>query len=716
MPEPQKQSAVTAGDFKMFFKALANSYSDIFFIHRTFCGVLLLVLTLINYNAGLSGIFAVFSAYLTARFLGHHKPFIDAGYYAYNALLVGLAIGFVFKISFLSLLMLGMAGALTYFITLVTANIFQNLFNLQVLSIPFIIVSSLVYLSASSFTNLYVISLYTPMFSLDLGIFPYWFSGYLKSLGAIMFMPNEISGLLIALLLLYYSRILFFLSLAGFLTGMTIYGFFTGSVVAASQDISSFNYILIAMAIGGIFAIPSLNSTLIALIGVAVSTLISSAGHVFWSQYGLPIFTLPFTLVTLSLIYTFYLLNYPNRTVFFIGNPEQNLDYFIANKSRFVTTPYALSMPFSGNWYVWQGFDDKWTHQGLYKYAYDFVIADDNGKTCANQGNYLNEYYCYGQDILSPVNGKVVRVVNYLPDNIIGSVDTINPWGNEIIIQDDRGFYVRLAHLAAESIMVFEGQAVSVGTALAKCGNSGNSPQPHLHIQIQSSTFPTAPTMPFVFVNYAQSGHFITHGLPETNLSVCACAFNLFYDQVTNFVLDDVYHYQVYKNDRQVDSFSFTVKMSATLYTYFETTKGRLYFGKQYGNYYCYSIEGDDPYLKLIYLALSTLPISYTGHYDWTDTINNSSLLDKPRQFISSLLNTINHEWINTQARYYFETDTLVKGQIRNSFFDIQLDTEVELDPVLKFKEIRVGDYRLVNTGNESLETNNEVKEAFSNE
>ncbi len=700
-----------ASDVNNLFQALTRSYSHLFFLNSSLCGFFLLLVTFLNYNAGLSGILAVFSAYLSAYFLGYHKVFLNSGYFAYNSLLVGLAIGFLFKISALSLLMIFISGSMTFIITLVTAHFFAKVLGLQVLSVPFILVSTLVYLSASSFTNLYVVSLYVAPYSLDLNIFNYWFSGYLKSLGAIIFMPNEISGLIIALLILYYSRILFFLSLSGFLLGITLYGLFIGSIPAASNDISSFNYILIAMAIGGVFNIPSLKSFALAMSGVAIATLIASAGHVFWSQYGLPIFTLPFTVVTLSFLYAFDIINYPNKTRIFIGSPEKNLEYFISNHCRFVEQQTAISLPFSGRWHSWQGFNGKWTHRGVLQYAYDFIIKDASNQSYINQGNSLSDYYCFAQEVLSPVNGKIVRVINHLPDNTIGSVDSFNIWGNEVIIQDSRGFFIKIAHLSFQSIMVFEGQSVAVGTFLGLCGNSGNSPQPHIHIQVQNSLYPGAATIPFVFVNYGQRNNFVSFGLPEEHLDIVQCSFNLFYDQVSNFVLDDEYTYEVFLQGELIDSLNFKVKMSESLLTYFESSHGKLYFGKQYGNFYAYSYEGKDPYLKLIYLALSTMPISYVNDLCWQDKINNSLVLNKWQLAICNFLNSIDNHWVSSHSHYQYKDDYCIIGKIENSFFDIAIETSILLDPALKFKEITIGDYQLVQTNRANADT----KQALSN-
>ncbi len=683
-------------DIKSLFSSLLNSYSDIFFIKGIIPGLIILSITLLNYNAGLSGILSVLSAYTVARLLGYQSTFLSTGYFTYNALLVGLAIGYIFQISALSLLMVIIAGSLTMIITIVTSQVFYQLFGLQILSVPFIIVSILVYLSASSFTNLYVVGLYAQPYPLNLDIFPFWLSGYLKALGAIIFMPNEITGLLLSLLILISSRILFILSITGFGLGITIYGLFIGSIELAAQDISGFNYILIAMALGGIFNIPSLKSYGIALLGVSFATLIASAGHVFFSQYGLPVFTLPFTIVTLSFIYALGLLKFPLQTRVYVGTPEQNLEYYLTSKDRFVSNPAALSPPFRGKWHCWQGFDGDWTHKGAYKYAYDFVICDSQKKTYLNEGKQLTDYYCYAQEILSPVRGRVIKVIHYLPDNPIGSVDTINNWGNEIIIEDSRGYIVKLAHFANQSIYVVEGQWVIVGTALGLCGNSGHSPQPHIHVQIQSDYSEVAPTLPFVFVNYGQSGRFHSSGLPQVHTDITHCEFDLYYDQVTNFILDEVLSYDVYLKDKKTDSFSFQVKMSDLTHYYFETDNGKLYFSKQYGNFYFNSCEGKDPYLKMIFLALSTLPLSYTKKLSWKDTINNSLPLSPLQSNIANLLNSFYINWVSSHAEYYFFDETTVKGKISNDFFNLKLETTVLLDPVKRFKEIHVGDYRLI--------------------
>ena len=693
----QRKDLINKSLLKNFLISFLNSYADIFFIKGAYNGLGILLITFLNYNAGLSGVVAVFSAYFFARFLGLKGEFLSTGYYTYNALLVGLSIGFLFKFSLLSLPLIIIAGCLTLIITATSSKVFQNLFNLEILSIPFMVISTLVYLSVGSFTNLFVNELYTQQSILNLDFLPLWLSGYFSSLGAIIFMPNEVTGLLIAMLLIFNSRILFFLSVSGFVLGVSLYALFVGSFENSVNNISNFNYILIAMALGGIFNIPSLKSYNIAMIAVAVSTLVASAGQVFWSQYGLPIFTLPFLLITLSFVYILNLLAFELRTKFYIGSPEQNLEHYCANQGRFITDQVAISLPFKDSWLAWQGFDGKWTHKGEYKYAYDFVKTDSSGKTHLGGGTLLTDYYAYAQEVLSPVNGRVVRVISQLPDNTIGSTDIQNNWGNEIIIESDRGVVVKLAHFAYDSIFVYEGQTVMAGAVIGLCGNSGNSPQPHIHIQVQNSILPHAITKPFVFVNYAHLGQFSLYGEPKENTEITHCQFDLFYDQVTNFVLDQVFNFDVYKDKELIEKVTLKVSMSDFGVYYFETQRGKLYFGKEYGNFYFYNLEGDDPNLKMIYLALSTMPISNASNLQWNDHIKNSLVLKPWQQFFANLLNTFSINKVQTQVNYYFDEHSHIKGNIANSFFGVEINTSIKLNPINGFNEIKINNYTLIN-------------------
>ncbi|MFC6721223.1 M23 family metallopeptidase [Halobacteriaceae archaeon SHR40] len=57
--------------------------------------------------------------------------------------------------------------------------------------------------------------------------------------------------------------------------------------------------------------------------------------------------------------------------------------------------------------------------------------------------------------------------------------------GNYVVIEHETGEYSLLAHLQENSVTVEPGQEVQRGEVVGRCGNSGNSTEPHLHFQLQ---------------------------------------------------------------------------------------------------------------------------------------------------------------------------------------------------------------------------------------
>jgi len=152
------------------------------------------------------------------------------------------------------------------------------------------------------------------------------------------------------------------------------------------------------------------------------------------------------------------------------------------------------SLPFHGTWAVVNGGVDKATSHSwgilTQRYAYDFLILDEKGRSFS--GNHTNpeDYYCYGKEILAPADGEVVEVKDKYPDSVIlgkGQADCAakDIRGNYILIRHADKEYGLLAHLKPGSIRVKAGDIVKRGQHIADCGNSGNTSEPHLHFHVQ---------------------------------------------------------------------------------------------------------------------------------------------------------------------------------------------------------------------------------------
>jgi len=666
-------------------KPILKAYSGIFFLPSVRVGAALLLLTLIDPNIGLSGLVGVLSAYLFARFLGFSKTFLSLDYYIYNPLLVGLGIGFLFKLSPLTVALVVVSSILTFLLTLTLSSVLGYYLRLPVLSLPFVIVSTVVYLASYKYSNLFVYYLYPHVESLQAIDIPLWVKGFLRSLGEIIFYPNPLVGLVIFLILLRFSPILAFLSAAGYYGGTLFEALLNGNFYTPFESLSAFNYLLVALSLGGVFLIPHPRSYLLALLGVLTAVPIVQAVEVFFQNYGIPVFALPFNAVVLLFIYALGILGYRYLTLRYLGTPERTLDYFIAYQNRFPSVGREIGLPFSGRWTVWQGFDDEWTHKGPWKYALDFVITDERGKTYKGDGYYLSDYYAYRKPVLSPVSGTVVEVVDGYPDNPPGEADKENNWGNYVLIQDWRGFYVLLCHFAQNSIKVKKGDRVEKGTLLGLCGNSGYSPQPHIHMHVQLLPKVGSPTVPFVIESYVNSeGRFFDLSVPLKGETVeafypdkvLASKFNLLIDEEYAFTLSTA------EGEKEV---RLKVKMAPDGTFYLDDRGSKLYFGQKGGVFYCYSLEGESEVLKVLFTTLSKVPLNLNRPIKWRDSIPLGVLVRFPFKNLLLFLASFYHRLLKVESDFS-NRDNLRYG-VEGKYFGKRFNGEVKISHKDKFVE-----------------------------
>lgn len=153
----------------------------------------------------------------------------------------------------------------------------------------------------------------------------------------------------------------------------------------------------------------------------------------------------------------------------------------------------SFRLPFDGEWTVVNGSHERehshsWGLLGQ-RYAYDVVMTDDEGRTYTGDGSSPADYYCYGEPILAPADGVVVAASDGHRDyhRTGGWLDPTQRdiRGNWVTIEHHGGEYSLLAHLQCESVVVSAGDRVERGQEVGRCGHSGNSTEPHLHLHVQ---------------------------------------------------------------------------------------------------------------------------------------------------------------------------------------------------------------------------------------
>ncbi len=677
-------------------EAVLNSYSEVLFLRGPALGLLILAVTLSAPSVALSGLVAVLAAYAFARLIRMDVRFLESGFYTYNPLLVGLSLGYLFRLTPLTLFFLITAGIAAFVLTHTLFNAFWYYLRLPVLSLPFVLVSSTAYLAAGSYTNLYITGLYPRGTTMLDTVLPLWLGGFFRSLGAAFFVPSVLAGGLIALALLLRSRIAFLLAVGGYYTGTLALAALGGSPSSAFQNLNAFNFILIAIALGGVFLVPSPRSYLLALIGVLTSTVLLSSSEVFWSRWGIPVFALPFNVVTLTFVYSLGLVEFPWMARA-IGTPEEILDEQLTHDLRFPGSTRTLSLPFAGRWTVWQGFDGPWTHQGVWRHAYDFVITDEHGDTFRGDGSLLEHYFAWRKPVLSPVRGRVERVVDGLQDNAPGSADRGNNWGNLVVLADDAGMYVEISHFAQGSIRVKQGEWVERGALLGLCGNSGYSPQPHIHVQVQASAQVGAPTLPFSFVNYAAGDRHFANDLPAVGTRVESMPPEKGLESRLGFVLDETYRFRVRTRDlvrfpgATQDAVTFTVRMAPDATFQLCTERGALAVVTRHGTWVAERLTGSDPYLRALLLALPSVPLVARSGLHWQDHVPAGTVCTGAKRAVVRLARSLAPSVGMVTVHLAFEDRDTITGRVASPLVSGELLTRVVLHPVRGFSSIQVG-------------------------
>lgn len=567
-------------------QGILKSYAQVFFSDNLVLAIIIAIVSFFNPLAGICGMGSVVLTHLVAWFGGFNRQKIASGLYGFNSLLTGMALGSAYEPSTGLFIIVSFGALLCFMITLAIEGIFYK-YGLSFLSLPFLIsiwtlllatrhLSGLDLTPGSTFlmNKLYalggtpLIESYNWFFNLELAE-PIIL--YFRAIGAIFFQNYLFAGLLIVIGLLYYSRIAFSLSILGFASAWLYYKLLGGNMADLSFGYIGFNFILTAIATGGFFTVASPWSYLWVIILSTLTSIFTTAALSMLNQWQLPVYSLPFNIVVLLFVYVLKLrernFEKPALVNVQLYSPEKNLYSRLNYTYRFGhPTGIYIGLPFRGKWTVTQAHDGSITHKEAWRHAWDFEITDDEGKTFTNKGLTCEDYYCYGKPALAPADGYVVEIADGIDDNAIGNKNYQNNWGNTVIIKHAEGIYSKLSHLKKGSIKAQKGSWLKQGDPVGLVGNSGNSPYPHLHFQIQAYPYIGSITLLHPLSGYlkwvANTPEYIPHGIPNQGeiveniqpQSFITSAFHYTSGQKVNFLFSapnqpDYKDYWIIEND-----------------------------------------------------------------------------------------------------------------------------------------------------------------------
>lgn len=618
-----------------------------FFSDNKIFAAIIMVVTFVDFYTGVFGLISVLITNIMSSWIGFDKDKTQHGFYGFNSLLVGLGLGVYFSPGLLLFFIVLLASVLTLFVAVSLEGVIGK-YLLPYLSIPFLLSIWLLTIASREFQSLglnergiYTLNdLYIIGGDTLVRMYEWWNSfplpssvrTYLLSLGAIFFQYNVLAGLVLAIGLLIYSRIAFTLSLLGFYTAFLFYQIIGADISEVIYSYIGFNYILTAIAIGGFFIIPNRSSYLWVVLLIPIVAIFTISLSTIFAPYGLAIYSLPFNMISLLFLYVlkFRLHNKAklNAVIIQQNSPEKNLYSFVNFTERFgKNSPIPIYLPFHGTWSVTQGHNGDMTHKSAWQHAWDFEITDELGTTFKNTGDYHQDYFCFDKSIIAPADGIIEEVLDFIPDNIIGEKNLEKNWGNTIVIKHSEYLYSQLSHLKSESIKVKKGDNVKKGDVLAKCGNSGNSPFPHLHFQIQATPYIGSKTLDYPISNYYLQNNdgveLKTVDIPIKNDSVSNIQPNAAMRKAFNFIVGEKLQFEVLDNDEH--NAEWEIKIDFALNKYIECTKSlsKAYFRFDDSVFYFTHFEGDkESLLYNLYLAAYKVCLGIDRNMGLTDLIN----------------------------------------------------------------------------------------------
>ncbi len=706
-------------------RAVLNSYSIIFFSDKVFFAIIILAITFLEPFSGLCGLIALITANITADLLGFDRFSIKKGYYGFNSLLLGIGISIGLEANWILVLFIILSSIFCFFITIGLEN-FLTKYSLPYLSLPFLFSFWLLSLAIKEVNliqlanrDIYFINYVYQLGGKELLDKYLWIRSfeivesiriYFSSLGSIIFFPHKVfAGFLIAIGLLFYSRISFTLSLIGY---YSVYYFFKLIGLNYPELIFAyvgFNFILTAIAIGGYFMIPSVSTYIWSIVLTPVTAIIFLATNRIFSIWGLIVYSLPFIVTVLLFLLVvksrFYRSAKLSEVYIQMNSPEINLYNFVNNNHRYRNQVYySIRLPFYGEWVVSQSHNGKITHKDKWRYAYDFVIIDSDRKTFNNQGLALEDYYCYDKAVLAPADGYVEEIVDGIPDNPIGKINIEENWGNSIIIRHGEGFYSQISHLKPGSFKVQKGAYVKGGQVIASCGNSGRSPEPHIHFQLQTLPVVGAETIDYPFGIYLSRVNnqikYNSYERPRKNEIVfnlevnefMKSSFNLYPQKKLQFVVEE-------KGRKKKVEWEVFTDIYNVSYIYCKKTNSYAYFTNDNKVFYFYNFIGSKKsLLYYFFLAFYKVPLGFYNHLQVNDTIAIHHIYNKAGLFLQDFIAQA-HIFLKADYLLYYlsvndeisPTSIILKSEIIKSFFNKEtkkysFDIEVSNKGICYFK------------------------------
>lgn len=660
---------------KYWLSSILNSYSQIFYSLDKVLASIILLTTFFTPHLGVSGLCAVLLINGIAHLIGINRKLIGEGLYGFNALLLGLFLGYSYEFNVAFYFLFVFAIGLLLIVSVWLYGIF-NRHGLPFLSFPFIITYCIIALSAGSFSNIllnedlaFVVNtvakekttlsyMYDVVHSCDDLNLPLSVMIFFKTIAGTFLQTSVLSGILITAGLLYFSRIAFSLSIFGFMSAYFFYSVFGADVNQLNVDLVGPNFIFMAIGIGCFYIIPNGYSYITVFLLTPVLLMLMIFLNKTMGVFQLKSFTLAFSVVVclfLLFLQHRWFHKFLNLVTIQYYSAEKTIYKFKTSVNRFKNAHLAkISLPFWGEWYVSQGYNGKITHLGEWGKALDFVIVDEKRDTYQNTGKDREDFFCYNKPVLAPMDGYVYDIINNVEENEIAGVNTIDNWGNTLVMNHMNGLFSQISHIKKDSFKVAVGEYITKGTVVASCGNSGRSPEPHIHFQIQTDPKVGAKTLAYpiaYFIEKKDKQFFLKIAeIPEEGALISSVIKHTLLTESFSLLPGRKFTFREENTDRLIYWEVFTDELNRT-YIYCNASKSTAYFVNDGTMLYFYDFEGSrKSELFKFYLACYRILL---GCYEDLEVIDSVPLIHFNSKLFQWIQDFTAPFYLFTKAHYH---------------------------------------------------------------
>jgi murein DD-endopeptidase MepM/ murein hydrolase activator NlpD/urea transporter len=463
----------------------------------------------------------------------------------------------------------------------------------------------------------------------------------------LVFQHGALAGLLILLAIAVHSRISLLLAFLGGAVALVVQRLLRpGTPTSLVDTIAAFNAVLAALAIGGVWFVPQPSAMALATLAALLATVASYALFPVLAPFALPVISLPFVLTVLLLLMAARMRQHDRnpRSTIPSSHPEETLASHLVHLRRFGNLPWLpFRLPFRGEWFVSQGHDGEHTHQGLWRHGLDFQGVTPDGKPFQNEGKELRDYACYGLPVVAAGSGTVALIEDGVPDNPVGEINPQDNWGNAVVISHGPALFSVYAHLQPKSLRVKVGDVVTPGMEIGRAGNSGRSPAPHLHFQIQRSKHLGSPTIAFEFgdVILRRDGRceLGTHLVPDEGSTVRPVQRDDVLARALTFAPSTTYVLAASPGNREETA---RVEIDLRGRRYLHSSLGKLYFDA-YDNALVLTGYAGSPrsLLRFLLLSAARVPFDTAAEIEWIDSLPRRLLLPPVLRAVADLSSVI---------------------------------------------------------------------------